>query len=100
MEVDVPINYSESEDLIDDAMSDASFSNDSSTVRKVVKSRIRSIPIPLWLQPDLDIPVLILPKSSEDLLLPSHQVLSACAIYEVLRKFSSEVCQSFFFMSI
>ena len=92
-DVDIPVSESESEDL-DDASSDVSFSNHSSSMRKVVESSIKAIPTPppLWLQPERDIPVLTLPKTSEDLLLPSHQVLPACAIYEVLRKFSSEVC--------
>lgn len=91
-DVDIPISEPESDEL-DDAASDVSLSNHSSSMRRVVESTIKSIPtpLPIWLQSDQDLPVLTLPKSSEDLLLPTHQVLSACAIYEVLRKFSSEV---------
>lgn len=94
-DVDIPISDSESEEL-DDAGSDVSFSNQSSSMRKVVESTIKSIPTPLpyWLQSDRELPVLTLPKSSDDLLLPTHQVLSASAVYEVLRKFSSEVCHT------
>lgn len=54
-------------------------------------SSAATTPQPFWLQPDREVPRLELPKSSEDLLLPNHEVLPACAIYEVLRKFSSEV---------
>lgn len=36
-----------------------------------------------------DIPPLELPKSSEDLLVPTSQLLSVCAVYEVLRNFRS-----------
>ena len=91
-DVDLPITEPESDEL-DDNASDISLSNHSSSMRKVVESSIKSIPtpLPIWLQSDRDLPVLTLPKSSEDLLLPTHRVLSACAIYEVLRKFSSEV---------
>jgi nucleosome-remodeling factor subunit BPTF len=90
--VDIPISEPESDEL-DDNASDISMSNQSSSMRKIVESSIKSIPtpLPIWLQSDQDLPVLTLPKSSEDLLLPTHQVLPACAIYEVLRKFSSEV---------
>lgn len=91
-DVDIPISEPESDEL-DDNASDISISNQSSSMRKIVESSIKSIPtpLPIWLQSDQDLPVLTLPKSSEDLLLPTHQVLPACAIYEVLRKFSSEV---------
>ncbi|KPP77267.1 nucleosome-remodeling factor subunit BPTF-like, partial [Scleropages formosus] len=37
---------------------------------------------------DKDMPLLELPASSEDLLVPSEQLLNAAAIYEVLRNFS------------
>jgi nucleosome-remodeling factor subunit BPTF len=55
------------------------------------RQSVAPTPLPYWLKSDEDLPQLELPESSEDLLLPSHQVLPACAIYEVLRKFSSEV---------
>ncbi|EFX75291.1 hypothetical protein DAPPUDRAFT_108097 [Daphnia pulex] len=88
----IPITKPESDEL-DVSPSDISISNHNSSMRKVVESSKKSIhtPLPIWLQSKRDLPVLFLPKSSEDLLLPTHQVLPACAIYEVLRKFCSEV---------
>jgi len=70
-----------------------SLSNLSSSVVRSGRwpSSAAATPQPFWLQPDREVPRLELPKSSEDLLLPNHEVLPACAIYEVLRKFSSEV---------
>lgn len=70
-----------------------SLSNQSSAVVRSGRwpSSSAPTPLPFWLQADREVPKLELPKSSEDLLLPPHQVLPACAVYEVLRKFSSEV---------
>lgn len=47
-------------------------------------------PVPVWLQ-DRPYPQLDLPKSSDDLLLPSGHVLRAVGIYEVLRHFRTLV---------
>ena len=87
-DVDIPNIEHESED-IDSEDSDFSLSNHSTSVKKS-ESKSVPTPLPLWLQ-DCDVSRLDLPPSSEDLLLPMHQVLPACAVYEVLRKFSSEV---------
>ena len=92
-DVDVPdiLHADQDSDDLDGDESDLSLSNQSTAVSR--KEFLKSIPtpLPLWLQ-DREIPKLDLPRSSEDLLLPMHQVLPACAVYEVLRKFSSEVC--------
>jgi len=87
-DVDIPNSEHESED-VDSEDSNFSLSNHSTSVKK---NEYKSVPtpLPLWLQ-DCDVSRLELPASSEDLLLPMHQVLPACAVYEVLRKFSSEV---------
>ena len=52
-----------------------------------------------------DVPTLALPESSNDFLLPTHQlqVLPACAVYKVLEKFSHEVvwkCVFYFFKTL
>lgn len=96
MESDDNLPLSESEaELEEYPDSDYSLSNQSSLVTTSKSGRWAGssapTPLPFWLQSDREIPRLELPKSSEDLLLPPHQVLPACAIYEVLRKFSSEV---------
>lgn len=98
-DVDIPVVCQDEEgDSIhsDSEDSDFSLSNQSRAskehrgrVSEIRKDRIPT-PLPYWLQ-DREIPKLELPKSAEDLLLPPHQILPACAIYEVLRKFSQEV---------
>lgn len=94
-DVDIPMSDPESEQF-DGSASDCSISNEGSAIRKPSEFTYKSAPTPLpyWLQTDRVIPPLELPKSSEDLLLAAHQVLPASAVYEVLRKFSSEVCTS------
>ena len=47
-------------------------------------------PVPVWLQ-DREIPDLVLPPSSEDLLIPQKHILQTCAIYEVLRHFRTQI---------
>ena len=97
-DVDIPVCDSNlSDEVASDADSDFSLSNQSQLVvsqRQRAETKSLPAPLPFWLQ-DCDIPSLKLPKSSEDLLLLTHQVLPACAIYEVLRKFSMEVLRSF-----
>ena len=58
--------------------------------RKAVVQRKLSTPLLCILQSN--VPSLTLPERSDDLLLPIHQVLPACDVYEVLRKFGPEVC--------
>ena len=47
-------------------------------------------PVPVWLQ-DREIPQLVLPPSSEDLLVPREHILQTCAVYEVLRHFRTQI---------
>ena len=90
-DVDIPMSDPESEEY-NNSDSDCSISNQGSYPRKTeFVYKLEPAPLPYWLQTEREIPRLELPKSSEDLLLPSHQVLPASAVYEVLRKFSSEV---------
>ena len=91
----MPLSESEAELMEEYPDSECSLSNQSSLVANNKSGRRAGssapTPLPFWLQSDREVPRLELPKSSEDLLLPAHQVLPACAVYEVLRKFSSEV---------
>lgn len=78
-----------------DEVSDSDFSvSGFSVASRARKSNISYIrnpsPEPLWLRGD-EIPKLELPKSSEDLLVPNEHVMQALCIYEVLRRFKSQV---------
>lgn len=75
--------------LSDSDFSLSSFSTTSGTTRKSILNR-RPSPEPFWLQ-NRDIPVLDLPKSSDDLLIPKELVMQALSIYEVLRHFRTLV---------
>lgn len=75
--------------LSDSDFSLSSFSTASGTTRKSVLNR-RPSPEPFWLQ-NRDIPVLELPKSSDDLLIPKELVMQSLSIYEVLRHFRTLV---------
>lgn len=82
------------EDVVDD-VSDSDFSvsgfSVASRARKSNVSYIRNpSPEPLWLRGE-EIPKLELPKSSEDLLVPTEHVMQALSVYEVLRRFKSQV---------
>ena len=70
--------------------------------RKAVVHRKLSILTPLLCIQQSNVPSITLPQSSDDLLLPIHQVLPACDVYEVLQKFGQEVGSGnvFFFFSI
>lgn len=74
----------------------SSYSNTSGTPRKgpAVQQRPPS-PEPLWLQ-NRDLSPLILPKSSDDLLVPKELVMPSLSVYEVLRHFRSLVRLSSF----
>ncbi|XP_050437023.1 nucleosome-remodeling factor subunit NURF301 isoform X2 [Adelges cooleyi] len=81
------------EDVDDVSDSDFSLSGFSvaSRARKSNVSYIRNpSPEPLWVR-DEEIPKLELPKSSEDLLVPTEHVMQSLCIYEVLRRFKSQV---------
>lgn len=78
-----------------DEVSDSDFSvsgfSVASRARKSNVSYIRNpSPEPLWLRGE-EIPKLELPKSSEDLLMPNEHVMQALCVYEVLRRFKSQV---------
>ncbi len=45
-------------------------------------------PVPFWLREDEAIPPLVLPESSQDLLVPTKHILQVFSIYEVLRRYS------------
>lgn len=75
--------------LSDSDFSLSSFSTTSGPTRKSILNR-RPSPEPFWLQ-NRDIPVLELPKSSDDLLIPRDLVMQALSIYEVLRHFRTLV---------
>ncbi|XP_015374966.1 PREDICTED: nucleosome-remodeling factor subunit NURF301-like isoform X3 [Diuraphis noxia] len=82
------------EDVVDD-VSDSDFSvsgfSVASRARKSNVSYIRNpSPEPLWLRGE-EIPKLELPKSSEDLLVPTEHIMQALSVYEVLRRFKSQV---------
>lgn len=84
---------------IDDA-TDSDFSvGGFSVASRARKSNITYIrnpsPEPLWLRSDEQIPKLELPKSSEDLLIPADHVMQAVCVYEVLRRFKSQVIYCF-----
>lgn len=78
-----------------DEVSDSDFSLSSFSVasraRKSNVSYIRNpSPEPLWVR-DEEISKLELPKSSEDLLVPNEHIMQSLCIYEVLRRFKSQV---------
>lgn len=82
------------EDIDDGTDSDFSVGG-FSVASRARKSNITYIrnpsPEPLWLRNDEQIPKLELPKSSEDLLVPAEHVMQAVCVYEVLRRFKSQV---------
>lgn len=83
-------NVEEPDDVSDSDFSVSGFSV-TSRARKSNVSYIRNpSPEPLWLRNE-EIPKLELPRSSEDLLVPTEHVMQALCVYEVLRKFKSQV---------
>ncbi|XP_066157343.1 nucleosome-remodeling factor subunit NURF301 isoform X1 [Euwallacea fornicatus] len=69
----------------------SSYSTLSGTPRKSNSQLNRApTPEPLWLQ-DRELPLLKLPKSSEDLLVPKEHIMKTLSIYEVLRHFRNLV---------
>ena len=59
---------------------------------KAIEPERKPPPFLCVLQSNSDIPSLTLLECSNDLRLPTHQVLPACAVYKVLQKFSHKVC--------
>lgn len=97
VEDELGITESESgESVGGDASSDSDFSlsgysSVSGTPKRAGASVLRPpSPEPLWLQ-NRDLPPLELPKSSDDLLVPSEHVMAVIGIYEVLRHFRNLV---------
>lgn len=97
-EVDDDLGFSGSETIAsvedgdrssDSDFSLSSFSTLSGTPRKPGILRPPS-PDPLWLQ-NRELPPLVLPKSSDDLLIPTEHIMSVISIYEVLRHFRNLV---------
>lgn len=83
-------NVEDADDVSDSDFSISCFSV-GSRARKSNVSYIRNpSPEPLWIR-DEEIPKLELPKSSEDLLVPTEHVMQALSVYEVLRRFKSQV---------
>lgn len=97
VEDEIALSESESEGSVDDGASSdsdfslSSFSTLSGTPRRPGANIQRApSPEPLWLQ-NRDIPILELPRSSDDLLIPKEHVMSVLSIYEVLRHFRNLV---------
>lgn len=83
-------NAEDADDVSDSDFSVSGFSV-ASRARKSNISYIRNpSPEPLWIR-DEEIPILEIPKSSEDLLVPTEHVMQALCIYEVLRRFKNQV---------
>ncbi|XP_057659195.1 nucleosome-remodeling factor subunit NURF301 isoform X2 [Diorhabda carinulata] len=96
VEDELGISESESEGSVGDPSSDSdfslsSFSTMSGTPRKGFSvNRAPTPDPPLWLQ-NREIPPLVLPKSSDDLLVPRERIMEVVSIYEVLRHFRNLV---------
>lgn len=68
--------------------SDSDFSLSSFSNVGPLSNLTRSVtPEPVWLKEGIEIPLLELPKSSDDLLVPKEFVLRALGIYEVIRRY-------------
>lgn len=91
----------ENADNVSDNLSDAEselaseaeseVSSVSSAKRKLIHSRVNRAPSPVWCKEEINVPQLTLPKSSEDLLIESKDVMPALAVYEVLRHFYTQL---------
>lgn len=96
IEDELGLSESESEGSVGDPSSDSdfslsSYSTMSGTPRKNFNvNRAPTPEPPLWLQ-NREIPPLILPSSSDDLLVPREKIMEVVSIYEVLRHFRNLV---------
>lgn len=79
------------DELSDSDFSLSSYSTTSGATRKSISYIRNPSPEPLWLQEDIELPPLELPKSADDLLIPRESVMKALCIYEVLRRFRNLV---------
>lgn len=73
------------DELSDSDFSVSSYSTSGTNKRNLTYQR-NPTPEPLWLQ-NRDIPLLELPKSSDDLLIPKEYIMATLSIYEILRHF-------------
>lgn len=95
-DVDSSESIEEPDPSSDSDFSLSSYSTTSGTPRKTLLSQQRPpSPDPLWLQ-NRDLPPLVLPKTSDDLLVPKELVMPSLSIYEVLRHFRTLVRLSSF----
>ncbi|XP_054008049.1 nucleosome-remodeling factor subunit NURF301 isoform X1 [Hylaeus anthracinus] len=95
-DVDSSESIEEPDPSSDSDFSLSSYSTTSGTPRKTLLSQQRPpSPEPLWLQ-NRELPSLVLPKSSDDLLVPKEFVMPSLSIYEVLRHFRTLVRLSAF----
>ncbi|XP_011164539.2 nucleosome-remodeling factor subunit NURF301 isoform X2 [Solenopsis invicta] len=95
-DVDSSESIEEPDPSSDSDFSLSSFSNTSGTPRKALLAQQRPpSPEPLWLQ-NRELSPLVLPKSSDDLLVPKELVMPSLSIYEVLRHFRTLVRLSCF----
>lgn len=96
IEDEIGVSNSDSEESVGDPSSDSdfslsSFSTTGGTTRRTLSGAIRPpTPEPLWLQ-NRELPQLVLPKSSDDLLIPKDKIMTALSVYEVLRHFRNLV---------
>ncbi|XP_072747484.1 LOW QUALITY PROTEIN: nucleosome-remodeling factor subunit NURF301 [Anoplolepis gracilipes] len=95
-DVDSSESLEEPDPSSDSDFSLSSFSTTSGTPRKALLNQQRPpSPDPLWLQ-NRELPSLVLPKTSDDLLVPKELVMPSLSIYEVLRHFRTLVRLSSF----
>lgn len=95
-DVDSSESIEEPDPSSDSDFSLSSYSTTSGTPRKMLLSQQRPpSPEPLWLQ-NRELPPLVLPKSSDDLLVPKELVMPSLSVYEVLRHFRTLVRLSSF----
>ncbi|XP_014482955.1 PREDICTED: nucleosome-remodeling factor subunit NURF301 isoform X2 [Dinoponera quadriceps] len=95
-DVDSSESMEEPDPSSDSDFSLSSYSTTSGTPRKALLIQQRPpSPEPLWLQ-NRDLPSLILPKSSDDLLVPKELVMPSLSVYEVFRHYRTLVRLSSF----
>ncbi|XP_018314724.1 nucleosome-remodeling factor subunit NURF301 isoform X2 [Mycetomoellerius zeteki] len=95
-DIDSSESIEEPDPSSDSDFSLSSYSTTSGTPRKTLLAQQRPpSPEPLWLQ-NRELPPLVLPKSSDDLLVPKELVMPSLSIYEVLRHFRTLVRLSSF----
>lgn len=95
-DVDTSESIEEPDPSSDSDFSLSSYSTTSGTPRKTLLGQQRPpSPEPLWLQ-NREMPPLVLPKTSDDLLVPKELVMPLLSVYEVLRHFRTLVRLSSF----